>query len=506
MTADEPRELPDDASHTGTGVQHDLEGGKNSKLMRLYSNPWTQIILISFICFCLPGMYNALTGLGGSGQVDSTVAANATVALLSTTAVASLFFVGPILSLVGPKIAFLIGGWTYALYSGSLLNFNHTANGTFVIASGAILGIGSSFIWIVQGAIMTTYVHESQKGRAIAVFWIIFNLGGGVGSLAAFGLNFSSTTGTVNDATYIALMAVMLFGWALGLFICSPKRIRLAQLSAVTEAEETRNRSHASASGFAAKAKGLVTMTTTTLCTWRVACMLPLFFCANVFYSYQQNEVNGMTFTLRTRSLNGALYWLAQMVGGLLIGLLLDLPALDRPGRARLGWAVLFVTGMAIWGGGYRFQRWQDARRARGHVQDVDYAQGAPGSGARTSAAGPMVLYVLYGAYDSLWQSYCYWLVGAQSNSTGRAAVLVGAYKAFQAAGGAMAWRINAQRASAMAQLAMNWGLSMGALVFALPTVLAVTKSTGALEESGVGGVDEEEAEKGAQGKKVEGL
>lgn len=28
-------------------------------------------------------MYNALGGLGGSGQVDSTVAANATVALLS---------------------------------------------------------------------------------------------------------------------------------------------------------------------------------------------------------------------------------------------------------------------------------------------------------------------------------------------------------------------------------------------------------------------------------------
>ncbi|KAK1635088.1 hypothetical protein BDP81DRAFT_491597 [Colletotrichum phormii] len=194
-------------------------------------------------------MYNALTGLGGSGQVDSTVAANATVALLSTTAVASLFFVGPILSLVDPKIAFLIGGWTYALYSGSLLNFNrtfsppfpfkdkHTANGTFVIAAGAILGIGSSFIWIVQGAIMTTYVHESQKGRAIAVFWIIFNLGGGVGSLAAFGLNFSSTTGTVNDATYIALMAVMLFGWALGLFICAPERVRLAQLNAATEAE-----------------------------------------------------------------------------------------------------------------------------------------------------------------------------------------------------------------------------------------------------------------------------
>ncbi|TDZ47008.1 UNC93-like protein [Colletotrichum trifolii] len=460
MTAQQVQEMPDASSQ-------DVESNQDesSKLMRLYSHPWTQILLISVICFCMPGMFNALSGLGGGGQVDSTVAANANVALLSTTAVAALFFVGPIFNLVGPKVCFLLGGWTYALYSGSLLSFNHTANGAFVIAAGAILGIGSSFIWIVQGAIMTTYVHESQKGRAIAVFWIIFNLGGGVGSLASFGLNFHSTTGTVNDATYIALLAIMLFGWLLGVFICSPKRIRLAQLSAATETEKH-------------SVKGLFQMTVATLCTWRVACMLPLFFCANVFYSYQQNNVNGMTFNIRTRSLNGALYWFAQMVGGLVIGILLDLPMLERPGRARLGWIVLFVTGMAIWGGGYQFQKWQDARHAQGLIQDVDYTEGS-------ISTGPIFLYIFYGAYDSLWQSYCYWLMGTQSNSTGRAAVLVGAYKAFQAAGGAMAWRINAEDTSAMTQLAMNWGLSIGSLILALPTVLTVTKSTSVLEEAG---------------------
>lgn len=69
-------------------------------------------------------MYNALGGLGGSGQVDPTVAANATVALLSATAATALFIVGPLFSWVGPRICFLLGGWTYALYSGSLLHFN----------------------------------------------------------------------------------------------------------------------------------------------------------------------------------------------------------------------------------------------------------------------------------------------------------------------------------------------------------------------------------------------
>lgn len=60
---------------------------------------------------------------------------------------------------------------------------------------------------------------------------------------------------------------------------------------------------------------------------------------------YQQNYVNGETFNIRSRSLNGALYWIAQMAGGLIIGMILDLPFLSRPNRARAGWAFLFITG-----------------------------------------------------------------------------------------------------------------------------------------------------------------
>lgn len=69
-------------------------------------------------------MYNALTGMGGSGQVDGTVAANANVALLATTAATALLIVGPIFDRVGPRVCLLVGGWTYPLYSGSLLCFN----------------------------------------------------------------------------------------------------------------------------------------------------------------------------------------------------------------------------------------------------------------------------------------------------------------------------------------------------------------------------------------------
>jgi uncharacterized membrane protein len=39
-----------------------------------------------------------------------------------------------------------------------------------------------------------------------------------------------------------------------------------------------------------------------------------------------------------------------------------------------------------------------------------------------------------------------------------------------------MAWRVNAEWYSPMTQFAMNWGLSIGSLVVAVPTVLTLGK------------------------------
>lgn len=87
----------------------------------------------------LTQMYNALTGIGGSGQVDGTVAANANVALLSAMAGTALFVVGPIFDRIGPRACLLIGGWTYPLYSGSLLCFNRRCCTIYILLSKLML-------------------------------------------------------------------------------------------------------------------------------------------------------------------------------------------------------------------------------------------------------------------------------------------------------------------------------------------------------------------------------
>jgi hypothetical protein len=133
---------------------------------------------------------------------------------------------------------------------------------------------------------------------------------------------------------------------------------------------------------------------------------------------------------------------------------------------------------MAIWGGGYAFQMWFDHRTALGLQQDIDYTDSH-------QSVGPIFLYIFYGAYDAFWQSFCYWLMGTRSNSPAVAAILVGAYKTFQATGGAMAWRINALQKPAIAKCAMDWGLCMGSLVIAIPTVWTVTLTSDAASTEG---------------------
>lgn len=62
-----------------------------------YASPPIQLLVVSLVCFLCPGMFNALGGMGGGGQVDAKAANDANTALYSTFAVFG-FFAGTIVS------------------------------------------------------------------------------------------------------------------------------------------------------------------------------------------------------------------------------------------------------------------------------------------------------------------------------------------------------------------------------------------------------------------------
>ncbi|KAF9313798.1 hypothetical protein BG003_004820 [Podila horticola] len=67
-----------------------------------------QVIAVGFICFCCPGMFNALNSLGGGGQLDSKVGQHANVALYTCFAIFGLL-VGVIHNKLGPKWSIILG-------------------------------------------------------------------------------------------------------------------------------------------------------------------------------------------------------------------------------------------------------------------------------------------------------------------------------------------------------------------------------------------------------------
>jgi MFS family permease len=132
--------------------------------------------------------------------------------------------------------------------------------------------------------------------------------------------------------------------------------------------------------------------------------MFPMFFASNWFYAYQFNAVNGATFNTRTKALNNTLYYIMQILGAFIFGYFLDMKAFRRSMRARIMWVVLFALTMAIWGGGYDYQKGYTRE------QTSDKVHKYPVLDWETKGyIGPMFLYMFYGFYDAAFQTYVYW-------------------------------------------------------------------------------------------------
>lgn len=186
---------PAHSEQAGTAVELSLPAGWKYKRLRFlgpaapwYASPPIQLLLVAFVCFLCPGMFNALGGLGGAGNVDKTAQDQANIALYSTFSVVG-FFAGSVCNRLGIKATLSFGGIGYCIYVASFLCYAHTANAGFNIFAGALLGMCAGCLWAAQGAIMMGYPPEGSKGKYISWFWIIFNLGSVIGSLVRFALS-----------------------------------------------------------------------------------------------------------------------------------------------------------------------------------------------------------------------------------------------------------------------------------------------------------------------------
>ncbi|GAA0157825.1 hypothetical protein LIER_38524 [Lithospermum erythrorhizon] len=448
------------------GEHIDQENGvvKTPMMSKLrYNSPFVQVALIGLVCFCCPGMFNALSGMGGAGQVDNTASNNANTALYTTFAIFGILG-GGIYNILGPQKTLFAGCSTYVLYAGSLLYYNHTHKQSFVIVAGGLLGIGAGLLWAAQGAIMTSYPPHDRKGTYISMFWSIFNLGGVIGGLIPFVLNYNRTTAvSVNDGTYIGFMVFMSLGTVLSIAILHPRKVIRDDGSVCTNIKY---------SSMSVEGVEILKL----FLNWKMLLMVPAAWASNFFYTYQFNNVNGALFNLRTRGLNNVFYWGAQMIGSVLVGHIMDFSFKSRKVRGLVGIGVVAVLGTGIWGGGLAKQ----LEYSREHKPDADHLLDFKDG---TDFAGPFVLYFSYGLLDAMYQSMVYWIIGALADDSEILSRYSGFYKGVQSAGAAVAWQVDTQNAPFLNQLIANWSLTTVSYpLLVLLVILAVKDDSNSIE------------------------
>jgi len=420
-------------------------------LRGFFYHPYTQVVLLGFVCFACPGLFNALNGLGAGGQVDSTTSANANSTLYATFAVAA-FFAGSINNVLGPRMTLFLGSSGYAIYIGSYLVVNiHKNAGGFVIAAGALLGLCAGLLWTAQGSLMLAYPTEDQKGKSIGIFWSIFNLGGVVGAAVSLGRNFHSEANRVSNGTYIGFMVLTGMGSLIPLLMADPEKMIRTDGTKVTTPRQP---------SWKTEIYGLyVALRTDPL----IVLLFPMFLASNWFYTWQFNDYNAALFNIRARSLNNLVYWVSQIVGSVSIGLLLDQHQFRRRARAFTGWSILliFVLAVHIWA--FFYQRTYTRQSIPPNASKMDiYDKGY---------TGHLFLYVFCGLLDSMWQTTAYWMMGAMSNDPAKLAYFTGFYKSIQSAGAAGVWRADAMKVPYMNLFLSTWALLIAGLVFSLPMI-----------------------------------
>ncbi|BGP19903.1 hypothetical protein JCM10213_008623 [Rhodosporidiobolus nylandii] len=423
---------------------------RRTAFSRAYANPFTQTAVIAGICFACPGMFNALSGVGGGGQLDPKAANDGNVALYSTFAAVG-FFGGTIINKIGARLAFAIGASGYALYMGSLLSYNINSNSAFVIAAGALLGVCAAMLWTAQGSLTLAYATEQTKGRAFALFWGCFNMGAVVGASIECGLTWHSTSNTVSNSVYIVFLTIGAAACFIPLLLVNPATmVRLDGSRVVVPVHPTWKEEFV---GMYKLLRGDA---------W-IFLLFPFFAASNWSYVWPQNSFTGARGTLRARSLLSLLFWLFQIVGSGLFGLAIDTKRLRRTTRAWCSLVFLLALNMAVWGAGYHYQKGYYRTPTGSNLPRVDVYD--------SEFAGMAALYVFIGINDAIMQNFVYWLMGQMYPNTGSLARVIGMYKGIQSAAAAGSWRMDSNGTAYMTELASTWGLCIAALAFAAPVV-----------------------------------
>ncbi|KAF7189746.1 UNC93-like protein [Pseudocercospora fuligena] len=398
-----------------------------------YSHPRVQAIMLGFVLFMTVGMYNVITFLGGAGQQTQWLSDIANIALY--TVFTTFCFIAPAcLNYFGLQWTLCFGGFGYAAYAASLWCYNHTGNVPFVIFGGCWCGLSAAFLWCAEGTAITAYASEEKKGLYVSIFWTIFQSGVVIGAAIPVGQNWNAGVNNgsrVNDGTYIGLFALMLFGAFLGLCLYPWYFIVREDGTRVLLLQDQKTFKEEMISSYQVCKRNWWIIFFCPMC-WAVNYYVVCIILNRWYHSwnsdaqqiYQNNDFNGVYFTVRGRALNTFLSGAVQLFAPWILNLFTDKLPFKRRKRAFWAGVYVFVAFNALWIGGYFIMK--KTKYGLDEEQRIDVYDDGYGIAC--------FVFVMYGFMDATYNCYCYWFMGALSNNTDELSVYASLYRLLNAA------------------------------------------------------------------------
>jgi len=152
---------------------------------------------------------------------------------------------------------------------------------------------------------------------------------------------------------------------------------------------------------------------------------IPLFFYSNFFYAYHFGMI-GSLFNGRTGSLSAASYWIAQILGAIVLQAFLDWSRPSKAERMYYSFAGIIIYVAVSWAcGGYM----QYSYNVGDTLQGLDF------NGDLRSPLPAMACIFAWGFVDSFVQVWSYWMMGQLSSEPEELACFTAFYKIWQNGG-----------------------------------------------------------------------
>ena len=442
--------------------------GEEFELVR--NSVLSQVALVGLICFCEPGLYNAIISMAG-GINDPELISTSNTIVYATFALSSL--VAPaLINAIGPRWSLTLGTTGYWFYVGSLYFYQRgTVGGWAVNAAAVAIGSCAGPLWTAQNALCLAYPPLERKGQYFSVFWIVFNLGGVVGGVITLVTNWHSSSSNASGSTFLLFIALMMAGSLLATTLAPPEDVVRPDGSSVVVQSLSDYRAEARATLALFKHREMLLLT-------------PLFAYTGWFYPYQFGVFNAGLFNARTQGLCNTFYWGAQMLGAHWIGKHLD-SVPEGGGRATRATRALYWLSFAT------VSTWLVAAYINSYFDlTVSTRLGMDFESDFEDFLGPAALYISWGFLDAFIQCYTYWLFGQLTSSVSMTARMSGYMKFVGALCAAISWKLGV--VSSMTQIGLNLALFLLALPMAQMVAASLPDSTRAVRRSvpGLPGLD----------------